>query len=245
MTNRSGQLAGAAAAVLACGDSTGTVDRVQNQDFVAKAAVAVDLDATPRTSFRVEGVNGTIDVIGTTGTESFTIRGERQVWSESLTDAQNFLSRLQVVVTETGNEILIRTVQPQNNGGRRLVVNYVLTVPARLVTAVKNVNGVVALDGLTGSITVTLTNGNITCGAVMGTGGVIDLAAVNGNVTLDIPQGTSAQFAAHLVNGQITTSNLTFQNLVSTPTSLTGTLGAGQGTIDLQTVNGTILARGY
>lgn len=245
MTKRSGQLAGAAAVALACNDSTGTVDRVQNQNFVAKAAVSVDLDATPRTSFRVEGVNGTIDVIGTTGTESFTIRGERQVWSESLTDAQDFLSRLQVVVTETGNEILIRTVQPQNNGGRRLVVNYVLTVPARLVANVKNVNGVIALDGLTGSITVALINGTITCRAVMGTGGVIDLAAVNGNVTLDIPQGTSAQFAAHLVNGQISSSNLTFQNLVSTPTSLTGTLGGGQGTIDLQTVNGTILARGY
>lgn len=245
MTKRSAQLAGAASAVLACSDSTGTIDRVQNQNFMASASVSVDLDATPRTSFRVEGVNGTIDVIGTTATGAFTIRGERQVWSESSTDAQNFLNRLQVVVSEVGNEILIRTVQPQDNGGRRLVVNYVLTVPQRLVASVKNVNGVVALDGLTGSITVALINGNITCRAVMGTGGVIDLATVNGNVTLDIPQGTSAQFAAHLVNGQISTSNLSFQNLVSTPASLTGTLGGGQGTIDLRTVNGTILARGF
>jgi len=247
----------------ACGDSTGTEDQVQNQNFVAEEALQLDLDATGRTTFQVEGINGTIDVIGAAGTEAFTVRGERQVWSESVADAQDYLERLEVVVTETADEILLRTVQPQNTGGRNLVVNYVLTVPERLaarlvnvngnVTArqvlgsvtVDDVNGQVSLDDLSGSVDVVLVNGNITCQAVIVATGAIDLETVNGNVTLDIPQNTSAKFAAHLVNGTITTSNLVFQTMTGGATSLIGTLGGGQGAIDLRTVNGNILARGF
>ncbi|HSM17075.1 MAG TPA: DUF4097 family beta strand repeat-containing protein [Gemmatimonadales bacterium] len=246
----------------ACGDSTGTDDQVQNQNFVAEEALQFDLDATGRTTFRVEGINGNIDVVGAAGTEIFTVRGERQVWSESVVDAQDYLDRLEVVITETVDEILIRTVQPQNTGGRNLVVNYVLTVPERLATRLVNVNGNVTvrqvlgsvtiddvngnvtLDDLSGSVDVVLVNGNIACQAVIVATGTIDLETVNGNVTLDIPQNTSAEFAAHLVNGTITTSNLVFQNVTGGPTSLIGTLGNGQGMIDLRTVNGNILARG-
>jgi len=247
----------------ACGDATGTDDQVRNQNSLAEEALLIDLDATGQTSFRVEGINGNVDVVVVAGTEAFTIRGERQVWSESIQDAQDYLDRLAVVVTETVDEILIRTVQPQNTGGRSLVVNYVLTVPERLAARMVNVNGNVTarqvfgavtiddvngnitLDELSGSVDVVLVNGNITCRAVIVAAGTIDLETVNGNVTLDIPQNTSAEFAAHLVNGTITTSNLVFQNVTGGPISLIGTLGTGQGMIDLRTVNGNIVARGF
>lgn len=256
-------LALAVAAMAGCSDSTGTGSPVRNQDFLAQANLQFDLDATPRTVFRVEGVNGDLSVVGVPGTESFSIRGTRQVWSESVADAQAYLDQLTIVVTEAGNEILIQTVQPQNTRGRRLVVDYVLTVPARLAASLANVNGSVTirqtdgavdvdivngsvtLDDLAGSIVVVVVNGAIACRATMAPGGVVDLEAVNGSLVLDIPQRTSAAFAAHLVNGAIALSNLTLQNPHSTPTALTGTLGGGQGTIDLSTVNGNILARGF
>ncbi len=253
----------AAAVAVGCGDSTGPGDRVRNQDFLAEAPLRIDLNAVARTDLRIEGINGDIDVIGATGTETVSVRGVRQVWSESVADAGAYLDRLQVVVTETGSEILIRTVQPQNTGGRRLVVNYELTVPARLLVRAVNVNGDVAVGGMAGDVEVDLVNGNVTCSdlagdvhvalvngaigcrATMAVGGVIDLRAVNGSLVLDIPRSTSARFAAEVVNGSISTSNLALQDVASRPTSLTGTLGAGQGTIDLQTVNGNILARGF
>jgi DUF4097 and DUF4098 domain-containing protein YvlB len=185
------------------------------------------------------------------------------VWSESVADAQDYLDWLEVVVTELGNDIVIRTVQPSNNGGRNLVVNYELSVPARLIAQLVNLNGNVTAQLMDNTVAVNNTNGNVTLDDVLGDqlvmlvngnvesqtpilaqGGVIDLQTVNGNVALDIPQGTSAQFSAHLVNGTITTSGLLLLNPVSTMTSLTGTLGGGQGIIDLRTVNGNIRASG-
>jgi DUF4097 and DUF4098 domain-containing protein YvlB len=112
--------------------------------------------------------------------------------------------------------------------------------------AVNNTNGNVTLDDVLGDQLVMLVNGNVESQTpILAQGGVIDLQTVNGNVALDIPQGTSAQFSAHLVNGTITTSGLLLLNPVSTMTSLTGTLGGGQGIIDLRTVNGNIRASGF
>jgi predicted RNA-binding protein len=256
-----------AALAIGCGDSSGPSSggQVGNQNFLAEVSLNIDLDATARTTFRVEGINGNIDVVGVAGTETFMIRGERQVWSESVADAQDYLDRLEVVITELGNEILIRTVQPSNTGGRNLVVNYQLSVPARLIARLVNLNGNVTARLMDDDVTVNNTNGNVTLDDILGDqnvmlvngnvesqtpvlaqGGVIDLETVNGNVVLDIPQNTSAQFTANLVNGTISVSGLLFQGPVSsTPTSLTGTLGGGQGIIDLRTVNGNIQASGF
>lgn len=253
----------AAAAVAGCGDSTGPGGTVRNQDFLAQATLDTTLDAAPRTRFRLEGINGSIEVLGVAGTNTFTLHATRQVWSESDADAQAYLDRLEVVVTEAGNEIVIRTVQPQTTGGRNLVVDYVLSVPARLTASVVNVNGgvsigqvlgavvvnvvngAVALENLGGSLTVTLVNGAVTARTALAPGEAIDLQTVNGNLTLDIPRNTSAQVTARLVNGVISISNLTLQSVQTTPTSLSGTLGSGEGRVDLETVNGNILLRGF
>ena len=255
-----------AALAVGCDDPPGPSSGgpVGNQNFLAEASLNIDLDASTRTTFRVEGINGNITVVGVAGTETFMIRGERQVWSESVADAQEYLDRLEVVVTELGNEMLIRTVQPPNTGGRNLVVNYELSVPARLIAQLVNINGNVTVQLMDNVVLATNTNGNVTLDDVLGDqtvmlvngnivgqittlslGGVLDFQTVNGNVVLDIPQNTSARFSAHLVNGTITVSGLVLTNSVSTMTSLTGTLGGGQGIIDLRTVNGNIHASGF
>ena len=56
---------------------------------------------------------------------------------------------------------------------------------------------------------------------------------------------TSARLTASVVNGSITTVNLSMQDVSSSPTHLTGTLGSGLGTICLSTVNGLIEVAGY
>ncbi|NNG15517.1 MAG: hypothetical protein HKM89_03475 [Gemmatimonadales bacterium] len=256
-----------AALTAGCGDSSGPNGgggQVDNQDFLAEVSLNIDLDASARTTFNVVGINGNITVVGVAGTDNFQIRGERQVWSESVADAQDYLDRLQVAVTEIGNEIRIRTVQPSNTGGRNLVVNYELSVPARLTAQLVNINGNVTVQLMDDIVSVTNTNGNVTLDDVLGDqlvslvngnvesqtpilapNGIIDLVTVNGNVALDIPQNTSAQFSATLVNGVITVSGLVFLNPVQTLTSFSGTLGGGQGSIDLQTVNGNIQATGF
>lgn len=246
-----------------CSDSTGTGGTVANQNFLAEAALSIDLDATGRVGFTVDGVNGNIDVVGVSGTEQFQIRGERRVRSESVADAEAYLDRVQVDVTEIGNAIFIRTIQPDNTGGRNVEVNYRLTVPRRLgatlvsvngnasvaqmdgVALITQVNGNVLLDTVTDAVSVSLVNGNIDCRATMASGGSVVLETVNGNLELSLPQTVSATFSARVVNGNITTASLPLQNVVNTPTSVTGTLGGGAGTISLRTTNGNILATGF
>lgn len=263
MARSSVALALAAVALAGCSDLTSSGGTVRNQDFVAEATLNLTLDASPQTRFRLEGINGSIEVVGAAATDTFSIHATRQVWSESVADAQAYLDRLEVAVTGSGNEIVIRTVQPQNTGGRTLVVNYVLAVPMRLAASVANVNGGVSIEQLSGdvsvsvvngavqiqdvggSVSVAVVNGVVTARTALAAGEGIDLQTTNGNLTLDIPRSTSAQFAARLVNGVIAINNLTLQGARSTPTSLTGTLGAGAGRVDLETVNGNILVRGF
>ena len=64
-------------------------------------------------------------------------------------------------------------------------------------------------------------------------------------IDLSIPQTTSAQFSATLATGSITLTNLILSNDTVTPGSRSGTLGSGDGTIDLDVVNGTIVVRGF
>ena len=68
---------------------------------------------------------------------------------------------------------------------------------------------------------------------------------VNGNITLDLPTNTSAEFSANVNSGSIVISNLVLQSEVITPTSVTGTLGNGEGEISLETVTGDINVSGF
>lgn len=220
-------------------------------------------DATGFSEFRLEGINGNIDLIAQSGTEELTVGGFRRVRSSSLADAQEQLERLQVVVTGEGDAIVIRTEQPSDTEGRTFEVEYNLIVPERLAGIIINVNGNILIDAMDddvevitvngnitlqdhfGSADVTTTNGNLDATVTISLGGVIDMNAVNGSIELDIPAATSATFAARLANGDITTSGLSLDNAQSTPISLTGVLGGGDGEIDIVTVNGNITARGF
>jgi hypothetical protein len=220
-------------------------------------------DATGRTEFRLEGINGNMDVIAESGTEDLVVGGFRRVRSSSLADAQEQLDRLQVNVSVEGDAIVIRTEQPSDTEGRTFEVEYNLIVPERLEGNIRNVNGNVLIDAMDddlevitvngnitlqdhfGSADVTTTNGNLDASVTISVGGVINMNAVNGGIELDIPASTSATFAARLANGDITTSGLSLDDAQSTPFSLTGVLGDGDGEIDIETVNGNIVVQGF
>jgi DUF4097 and DUF4098 domain-containing protein YvlB len=222
-----------------------------------------EVDATGRTEFRLEGINGNIDVIAEADAEEVVVGGFKRVRSSSLADAQAQLDRLEVDVGVEGDAIVIRTEQPSDTEGRTFEVEYNLIVPERLEGDVQNVNGNILIDAMGddlevsttngnitvqdhfGSATVTTTNGNLVATVTISSGGEILMTAVNGGLELDIPSITSATFAARLANGDITTSNLSLSDAQSTPFSLTGVLGDGDGEIDIETVNGNIVVQGF
>lgn len=220
-------------------------------------------DATGRTEFRLEGINGNIDVIAESGTEDFVVGGFKFVRSSSRADAEEQLDRLEVVVSVEGDAIVVRTEQPSDTQGRTFEVEYNLIVPERLEGSIRNVNGNILIDSMEDDVDATTTNGNISLQDHFGSaevratngnldatvtlpqGGVLDMSTTNGSLDLDIPASTSANFVARVANGSITTSGLSLDNAQSTPLSLTGVLGDGDGEIDIETVNGNIVVRGF
>ena len=185
------------------------------------------VNLTTQTSFKLESINGSVDVQSVSGTNLITISGEKVVSSDLYQDAVNHLGSVSVQIDEMHNELVVKTDQPKFSNGRSYYVNYTINVPSNLSVTVKNVNG-----KLTGKLSVP-------------SNGTVDMNLSNGSIELNIPQSTSADFSASLVNGGISVQNLALKNKVETKRTLQGRLGNGEGFVTLRTTNGNIAAIGY
>jgi hypothetical protein len=243
--------------------SSGPDEDVSNTDFVAKESFSYGEEVTDHTKLRLDGINGNVSVTGLSEADSVIITGERRVGSESMQDAEAHLQELEVSVIEVADEVYVKTTQPTQAHGRSYVVDYNINLPKDLRVLVTNVNGGVAIDSINSSLYVVNVNGQVTLNQIfcntqvslvngqiqakmtLPTNGVIVMSTVNGGINLNIPQSTSAEFSASVATGTISISHLILMNLVSTPNSLTGTLGDGQGVISFSTTNGNISVSGF
>jgi DUF4097 and DUF4098 domain-containing protein YvlB len=230
-------------------------------DVEVTESFSAQLDATGDEALVLEGINGFVTVVGYGGS-TVDVQAERRVRSDTRADAQEFLGRVTVEVSEVGGEIRVRTDQPNRTDGREVTVDYDLVVPSSLdVTVVnvngevevrsvgasvtvENVNGRVRVLNVTGDVDVRLVNGDVLCDVTLLPGGRADASVVNGNITLDVPVAVSAVLDADVVNGTVTVSGLTVTNATVTTRSVHGRLGAGDGSIELDATNGTITVRG-
>ncbi len=233
-------------------------DHVDNSNYSASEEFEYEFDVDNRTNFSIDGINGNITITGKTDANKINIKGERKVESESFEDAQEHLKDLQVQINSNDDELFVTTRQPENSDGRNYIVNYKITVPDNFKINLQNVNGNICIDSLNNNIYIVQTNGNICLNEVYGSvetyivngnissrmslpsNGVCRLNTVNGNIILAIPDTTSAQFAANITNGTITISGLTLNSVQSSPHEVTGILNDGNGTIDIDVVNGSI-----
>lgn len=261
----------ASAGLISCssGDVTLNVDGgilppVTNTDFEAEETFFFEVDVENRTRLRLQAINSEIGITGVIGANTVTITGVKRVGSDSLQDAEQRLEDLDVDVQALATEIIVTTDQPLATGGRRFEVDYTIALPKNFQIQVDNVNGIVMIEAIENDVTVNNVNGTVTLADIVGNAlvdivngtidsevtlplnGVIDLSTDNGNIDLAIPVNTSAQFSAVVNIGSITISNLVLQNEVITPTSRSGTLGTGQGTITLEAkATGSISALGF
>jgi len=238
-------------------------DNVANTDFSAAESFSFEIAVKNQTRLNLNAINGPIDVIGVPGATTAKIFGERRVESESEADAKAHLKDLEVRVTDRQDEISVQTLQPDNSHGRNYKVVYHLRLPNTWKFNVDHVNGAVTIDSLKNDLSVKLVNGSVQLREIFGsvsaelvngqlTGklglplqGTCRITTVNGQILLTIPKSTTAEFSAAMTNGDINLSNLSLNNSVSTPKSLRGKLGGGQGTISLSTVNGNISVTGF
>lgn len=227
--------------------SIGSLPVVSNTNFEAVEPFSVVVPIANHTLFSLIGINGEININGDAAADSAVITGMKRVLSESVEDAEAHLEDLIVNVQDSVNEVRVETIQPADTGGRIYIVNYSVTLPRFLKISVNNLNGIVTLASIDNDVVVLNLNGNITLANVTGSAsanvlngdvqgvltlplsGVINMKTLNGDIDLEIPVNTSAQLKASVTVGTITTQNLALQNVVSTPTFLSGTLGSGQG----------------
>jgi hypothetical protein len=230
----------------------------ENPQFYAEVTYTTELPITTHMRIRLEAISGDIELEGRYNINSMTLTAYKRVGSDSQLDANLNLNQLDVLVDDQTDQILIRTLQPQNTQGRQYTVDYHIIVPEHLVTevildngdinawnlqnwlSVDAMNGNVYLSNLSGSVSVDLSSGSISSSMALPLHGQIILFTDNGDIDLDIPSSTSATFAALVTNGLISTSNLEFFSVIQTPHSLNGSLGNGEGMIDLETINGNI-----
>jgi len=241
-------------------DNDGSVSSTR---YSASEEFSFQIEIANRTLLRVDAINGTVEVVGISNLDSVRIWGERTVKSESIEDAEQHLQDLAVHVDTADDEIVAWTEQPDETQGRDYEVTYYIRIPDSWKVFVAEANGTVSVSSILDSVSVGLSNGTVVVDSTHGdvdvslANGTIDgrvflpvlgtcvMGVANGQINLSIPESTSAEFSASVSNGEITVSNLFLQNMISTPNSVTGTLGNGEGQIDLSVANGSIVAVGF
>lgn len=244
------------------GDS-GFVDWTDNPKIYAEGTFETEVPYVNQRVVRLTAVSGDVFIDGYNDAESIIVESQLRVGSDSLVDAEEQLAKLEIQVTNQDDEVLIRTIEPEKSGEHEYIVDYYIIVPSYLEADVTLVNGditvqniensvsIVAVNGdmflwdIFGNIDIDHVNGSIDSSVTLPNNGDIMIFTDNGNIVLNIPTSTSAIFAASGTNGSISTSNLEFIAVKQTLQSLTGTLGNGEGVIDLGTINGNITVIGF
>ena len=238
-------------------------DRVDNTDSIAEETFSFEVMVENQAGVKVESVNGEIQMTGAADTNAVGMTGVRRVGSDSVEDAKAHLDKLEVRVTDSAFEILVKTIQPKNSKGRNYETDYVITLPEDLevsinhingdimvgkvkeTVSVKHINGRIRLDDISGSAFAKLVNGQIDARLTLPTNGTVDIETINGSIDLSIPKSTSAVFSASVVNGGISMVGLDLHDIgVQSLHALRGVLLDGKGKIELTTVNGGIVVRG-
>ena len=233
-------------------------DDIENSDHSAKAAFEFTIKKENKSKLRLETVTGDITIIGSAPDTTITIAGVREVRSESEEDAREHLQDLQVQLTEAGQELLVKTSQPDKAHGRNYVVNYEIRCPSSLGVIVDHVTGRVELGSIENNVTLHVVNGNVVTRDVhsnvvinvtngyieseffLPAGGNAEIQSVNGVIKAKIPRSTSAELSATVTNGQVAVSDLPLQIITHSAKQIRGVLGDGNGMIVVKTTNGDI-----
>ena len=132
--------------------------------YKARESFSYKVDLTSQTSFRLEGINGSVNVQSVSGTNQVSVSGEKVVGADSYQDAADHLKYVNVEIDEFTGELFVKTSQPKFSDGRGYNVNYTISVPSQLNIVVDNVNGSIVLDipqNTSADFSASLVNGSI------------------------------------------------------------------------------------
>lgn len=222
-------------------------------------------------TLEIVGVNGSIEVVGTSGRDVEVLAEKRGRRSDP--------ASVEIEVVEHANGVTICAVYPaartgepnecraggkgrMNTRNNDVKVTWTIKVPQGVLFYGRTVNGEVSARGLTAETDVRTVNGSISVettswanastvnGSIdvrMGRAdweGDTELSTVNGGITVTLPAGASTRVDATTVNGGMSTDfPLTVRGKWG-PRRMSGTIGEGGGrSLSLSTVNGSMELR--
>jgi hypothetical protein len=208
---------------------------------------------SPGGEFSLENTNGSIRV---------TTWDEPRVRIEATRAAgsRHALRELEVVVQGEGDRVEVRTRSPRGFFfGRSGKVDYRVSVPRSARVRVKNINGRVDVEGVSGAVHASNVNGSVelrdlggeveastTNGSLrvdlsrVDPSGTSELTTTNGSVRLILPSDAGAEIDARTVNGGIHCDFDLEGRSRSGRHHLEGRIAGGGGRFELRTVNGSV-----
>ena len=213
--------------------------------FFVSEPFAFEVSQGGNTNLTLLGVNGIAEVNGSAAVSTVFISGVMKAGHASSAEAKLHIADMDVEVSEAGGVVTVETVQPSPAPtGINYLVEYSVTLPDTMSLDVSQANGEIPIQGMNADIEASQANGTIDVDVVMPAGGLVDLSTANGDISLTIPTDTSATIRCLSATGRIRTYDLTISNPVQSAHFLSGTLGAGNGEIDITTANGDITVQG-
>lgn len=214
----------------------------------------------------VANVNGSITVSGW-DQPRIRVIAEKVVDRTDSAEARSVMAQLKVEMSERGNSVSVRTVQPKDHAGlwdllfgnwHDASVSYEIYVPRALEVDLETTNGALKLKEVQGTLKLETTNGRIEltrCGGAISaetTNGRIEadllsldakgtnsLETTNGRIEVTVPATLHANVDAGTTNGSIE-SDLPIATRSMARTSLRGTVNGGGVPLKLRTTNGGI-----
>jgi len=220
-------------------------------------------------AIEIKGVNGEVKASSATGAEvevSAVLRGRRSNPADVRIDVVQHGDGITICAVYPSPDSRPNECQP-GDGGRMntrdndVTVAFTVRVPPGVRFVGKTVNGDIAADSLAGPVSLKTVNGEASFstsaygdastvnGSIRGTMGSshwtdgLKFHTVNGSITLDLPEDASTEIRATTVNGSISTDFPISVTGRVDPRKLTGTIGGGGRSLELETVNGSVTLR--
>ena len=217
-------------------------------------------------AIEIKGVNGEIKATASSGQEvevSAVMKGRRNNPAEVRLEIVQHGDGVTICALYPSPDSRPNECAP-GDGGRMNVrdndvtVAFTVRVPAGVRFIGRTVNGDVSAEGLSAPVSVRTVNGDVhfstaaygdastVNGSIQGSMGstqwnqTLTFRTVNGSISLDLPADASTDLQARTVNGGIDTEfPMTVSGRVN-PRRLTGTIGSGGRSMNLETVNGSV-----
>lgn len=165
-----------------------------DRDHSASESFSYDVDINNRSIFRIRGISGDIEIIGT-NTSTVEIWGEKTVRASSYHSAESHLDDLRIRIDTDSDEVFVWTDQPRNDRYRDYEVDYQIRIPKDWKVLAENVNGDIEIDTIENDVVGGITNGNLNLLGILGniaagvTNGDIEFYDVEGSVEAGVTNG--------------------------------------------------------